>query len=499
MNLQSRASAVWIRWANGIFLRLVLALLSAGLISTSKADQTKTDSALLSALNGRRFAEAAETANRSLKGRPRDPWLWTIRAMAMEGLDDFRGSLASYDMALRLDAGYVPALKGAAQLTYRNHDKRATQYLSRLLALRPTEKAAHAMLGVLNYEKHNCPQAIFHFQEGGDLAINDEISATEFATCLFEGHRNAAALSVLKQSQVQHPDSLNLRYDIALLELDEGQVDAALASLKPRDDDDAAILSLRASAEAKEGNLNAAFLDMRHAVEKDPTESQNYIDMALFCLDHNQQQRAADVLTVGIEYLPNNPSLFAMRGVAYTELHEFDEAEQDFAHAEQIDPQSAFGKAARATLEMEKQDPERAKEILRRQLKATPNDPIANTALAYVLINQGASPGTPDFDEAQSAITRALRAKPDCVDALVLQGKVCLEENKLNAARAALEEANRLDPDKSTILSQLILIYRRMGASDDADRVARHLRDLFRARFQFIQQTARTMQAGSAK
>jgi cytochrome c-type biogenesis protein CcmH/NrfG len=115
---------------------------------------------------------------------------------------------------------------------------------------------------------------------------------------------------------------------------------------------------------------------------------------------------------------------------------------------------------------------------LRQQLKRTPGDAVANTLLANLLIHQGATPSTPEFDEAKAALYRAVQTDPNAVEALVLLGKIDLDENDLPGALSALERAERLDPDNRTTLNQMLLILRKLGRQEDARRVAERLTGL---------------------
>jgi tetratricopeptide (TPR) repeat protein len=458
--------------------RISIVVLSAGLLCVITWAQSPGDAVLLATLNAHRYAEAVGMADASLKSRPTDPWLWTARGMALGGLGKTEASLESLDKALHLNPRFVPALKAASQLTYRQHDKRAADYLMRLLALKPDEAAAHAMAAVLDFEAHNCASAIPHFERSAQLVLSTEIAATEYASCLLDAHRTADAVNILTQARALYPASRNLRYDLALAQVDDDKREAALATLQPATDDDPGIVNLRASIESAAGNLDLAFADLKRAVEMDPEGERNYLDLALLCLDHGREQLAADVLTAGISHLPKDAALYSVRGIAYAQLSKYDEAQQDFARANELDPGKPLGEVARTVLYVQTDQPEKARQALREQLKKTPGDAVANTLLANLLVHQGAAPATPEFDEAKTALTRALQTDPNAVDALILLGKIDLDENDLQGALSALERAERLDPDNRSTLNQMLLILRKLGRQQDAKRVAERLTTL---------------------
>jgi predicted Zn-dependent protease len=450
----------------------------AVLFTAGVSAQTSTNASLLSAFNEHRYPQAVEMAGSALKSRPTDPWLWTLRGMALVGMGKSTEGLANLDKALSINSRYVPALKAAAQLTYQHRDSRAAAMLNRLLAIEPDEPAAHAMMGVLAFEAHHCADAVVHFEKSAQLVLNSEASATEYASCLLEEHRSADAVALLSQARLRYASSRNLRYDLGLAQSENGQSADALTTLQPTPDDDPGILNLRSSLESAAGNLDAAFADLKRAVEMDPTIERNYLDMALLCLDHDQDQRAADALTVGIQHLPKNAALYAVRGIAYSELSKYDEAEKDFEKAKELEPKGSLGGVGHSVLYVEREQPERALQSLRQQLKKSPEDAALNTLLGDLLMHQGATPSTPEFREAENAVTRALSTEPRNVEALILMGKIDLEKNDLAGAFDALERANKLDPDNRTVLSQMLLTLRKMGRKDDAVNVAQRLKSL---------------------
>ncbi|MGD0893551.1 MAG: tetratricopeptide repeat protein [Terracidiphilus sp.] len=460
-------------------IRISIAVLITGALSLAVLAQSAADSSLLSAIAAGHFAEAVKIADASLQSRPQDPWLWTMRGMALDGAGDSTTSMKSLDKALMLNPKYLPALKAASQFSYLHHNPRAMEYLNRLLAIRPDEPAPNAMAAVLEFEAHRCGRAIPHFEKGAQLILNDEKSATEYAACLFDQRRPADSASILQQALTQHPASRNLRYDLAVSQIESGSSADALATLQSSGDLDSSMLNLRASIEATLGNPAAAFADLKRAAEASPLDERNYLDMALLCLDHNQEQRAVDSLTRGISQLPKAATLYAIRGIAYAQLSKYDEAETDFAQANVLDPKSSFGQAAQTVLYMESEKPEAAKQSLLKQLEKNPNDPEANMLLADLLIHQGASPSTPEFAEAKAAVIRTLDKKPDSIDALNLMGKIESDEDQLAEALPYFEKANKLDSENHATLNQLLLIYRKLGRKEDAARVADQLKSLF--------------------
>jgi tetratricopeptide (TPR) repeat protein len=245
----------------GTLKRLGFLLFSSGLLYAPAWGQSREDAALMSALEAQSYAEVVQRTEQDLRIHPANPWLWTIRGMAFEGEGQTSAGLKCLEKALVINPRYIPALKAAGQIAYRRGDARARGYLDRLLALQPDTPTAHAMEGVLDFSAHRCTDAIAHFERSSALAESDVTSAEEFASCLLEQHRTTEAVNMLTEAYRLHPVK-DLRYDLGLAALKDGQASLSLAVLASAPDDDDEMLNLRAAAKIATGNLSDAFASL---------------------------------------------------------------------------------------------------------------------------------------------------------------------------------------------------------------------------------------------
>src|SRR2546430_16647574 len=107
-----------------------------------------------------------------LKQQPSNPRLLAARGLALERLNRDRDALQSFEKSLAISPKFLIALEGAAEITYRTHDPKASDYLSRILQQDPQNTAAHGMAGALAFEEHDCPAANRHFT-AAESALND--------------------------------------------------------------------------------------------------------------------------------------------------------------------------------------------------------------------------------------------------------------------------------------------------------------------------------------
>src|SRR5258708_4023477 len=94
----------------------------------------KADS-LAEALRQQRYDAALQFADEALKSRPDDVFLMTARGLALGGMKRTGESLQAFEAVLKMNPEFVPALKGAAQVSYTARDPRAASFLKRLIGL----------------------------------------------------------------------------------------------------------------------------------------------------------------------------------------------------------------------------------------------------------------------------------------------------------------------------------------------------------------------------
>jgi tetratricopeptide (TPR) repeat protein len=200
------------------------------------------------------------------------------------------------------------------------------------------------------------------------------------------------------------------------------------------------------------------------------------MDLAILCLEHQQENRSVIAATAGISKIPKSSSLFLIRGVAYAQLASYDKAESDFAVAAQLDPNQPNSTIAMSLLYSDRNQLDKEKALLQKQLSLTPNDAVTNYLLADLLIRDGAKPGEAGFNEAKADLARSLAAQPDSAEAQILMGKLCHQENNLSEALDHIQRALKVDPDNRSALNREFTLLRKLYRNSEAAEVLDHLR-----------------------
>jgi tetratricopeptide (TPR) repeat protein len=431
------------------------------------------------AISSHHYSDALEILGPLLKAHPQDRSLWTLRGLALDGLGQTKESLASFDRALSLDKTFAPALEGALQTAYLHGDPRASQYVQRLLAITPENEVANAMAGALAYQSHDCSNTVSYFERSNGEVYRDQNAVSEFANCLLQKRLVYQAVQALSRGSQLHPDSIQLKFNLAVAELQDKNPSEAIRVLAPlASEKDSELLNLLASAYTQAHLPDDAFRVLESAIEISPKDESNYLDLAILCLEHNQENRSVIAATAGISRIPRAASLFLIRGVAYAQLAEYDKAESDFVTAAGIEPDQPHSTIAMSLLYSDRNQLDKEKELLKSQLKVTPNDAVTNYLLANLLLRSGAEPGRPEFNEARADLARSLQAKPDSVEAQILMGKLLEQQNDLSGALDHLQLALKIEPDNRSALDREFLLLRKLHRNREAAEVVDHLKSV---------------------
>jgi len=428
-----------------------------------------------------RFADAVAICDARLKANPQDATLWTGRALALAQLGRNAESMRSFERAIELRPTFRPALEGASELAYRIHDPQAQGFLIKLLKLDPQNRTAHAMAGVLAFEKHDCGTATTHFEKTGPELADNQQAYSFYGACLLQLNRSQEASAVFAALLKSFPASANVRYNLGYAHLLSGHPGEAAETLRPLIDSehpDPSALNLMASAEAANGNVAAALADLRKAAHLAPRAEENYIDFATLCLDHNSNDLAEEIVNIGLQNIPASARLYLMRGLIYAQSGKLEEASQDFEQANRLSPEHSYGSVGMSMMYAESKHPEEAARILRQKLKAAPDDATLNYLLADVLVNQPKSPSASEIAEAKAALLRSVSTKPGFANAHALLGKVYRRTGNNVKAIEQFKAALTQDSQNRVALTQLVNLLRQTGRSQEAAQYSDSLRRL---------------------
>lgn len=452
--------------ASHAFCRVALSVLLGTSVASSLAQQPTRDplADITAALRAQDFTAALQRCKGALEHSPRDPRLWTLQALSFQGLHRSPEAFASFDKALSVAPGYVPALQGEAQLGYATHSPRTQAILERLLQLQPEDQVAHAMLGELSFTRKDCPAAIANFSKAAQAIAQRPDVLMQYSSCLVQTSQFEQAATVFQQVHDLVPNDASVRYDLALAQFRAGHaseakstLDPSLSSAEPPEDD----LTLGAEIAEAQGQTQRALDLLRQAITLHPRETGAYLDFVNLACQHASLQVGLDVVNLGLKQLPEAAELYFARGVLLCQLGKVDDGFVDFRRANQLDPKLSFVGVAEGIAQSQTHHSAAALAQFKAEVKQHPENPLAWYLLAEALSEQGPTRGTPAFKEAVSAAEKAAQLNPKRVEPHDLLASLYLQAEDPQAAITASHAALAIDPQDTQALYHLIMAVRK--------------------------------------
>jgi predicted Zn-dependent protease len=131
--------------------------------------------------------------------------------------------------------------------------------------------------------------------------------------------------------------------------------------------------------------------------------------------------------------------------------------------ASKLAPQSEIGYLATAHEKLFVGDVAGAIEAARAGIKHGYENHALLEVLGEALIRSGATPGEPDFLEAQAVLEKAVTQQSNDVTSQIALGNLYLMSGRLDGAIAHLEKARQIDPEKPSVYANLAKAYQRRG------------------------------------
>jgi tetratricopeptide (TPR) repeat protein len=453
-----------------------------GLVSLAKAqDSSSVANSIAAALRAKNYEQAVELADSAEQRFPSDPRILTMKGIALSSLGKNHEALAAYSAALKVAPSYLPALEGAAQIEYNAGSDRAPDLLNRILKIRPDDPTSHAMLGVIAFRHRDCKTAIEHFGASAELLSSQPAALEDYGFCLMQAGRAADAVGVYRKLVSIAPQDSRTRIHLAAAQLFAGQARDALDTLDPllqQPDPDAEALDIASNASEQIGDTPRAVEFLRKAILASPDTPGYYVDFATLAFDHKSFSVGVDVLDAGLKRLPKSAPMYLARGILYIQEGQYDKGAADFEAAQKLDPRQTFSSESESLAKIEEIGGGHALPTVRARLKEHPNDPVLLYFLADTLTRNGAQPGTPEFSEALTAVTRAVERRPDLVLARDLLSSLYFKQGaygkSIEQCRLALDK----EPTDQEALYRLTQALRKTGKANEIPPLLKRLADL---------------------
>jgi len=268
------------------------------------------------------------------------------------------------------------------------------------------------------------------------------------------------------------PDEYALNFNLALCYVGTQQFPQAIETLTALRRDrpaDANVENLLAQAYIGAGQNEEAMQALERAAKLAPKNEKLYVFVADACGDRSDYELGLRMLAVALRNLPDSARLHYERGHFLALLDRFDDAKLEFDRAAQLAPNREIAFLATAQKNYFAGDLDGAIRAARSGVHEGQENYLLLTILGDALLRSGATPGSPEFQEARAALEKAVTLRPRYVTAQIAFGTALALAGETAAAVEHLEQARQLDPRNPAVYSHLAVAYRKLGQAQLAD------------------------------
>jgi tetratricopeptide (TPR) repeat protein len=255
-------------------------------------------------------------------------------------------------------------------------------------------------------------------------------------------------------------------FNLALCYLGTGQSPLAIDVLLRLSDgghDNADVENLLAQAYVGNGQPQLALSSLEKADSLSPQNERLYAFVSDACMEHQQYNLGLKIVDLGLQNMPQSVRLHYERALFLAQLDELDQAKQEFERAAKLSPASDIAILAATHEQLLQGEIGQAIQTARDGVRKGVDNHALLTLLGEALLRSGASPGQPDFLEAQAVLERAVREQPGDAVSQIDLGDVYLLAGHLPDAISHLEKARQLDPGNPSVYAHLAKAYREHG------------------------------------
>lgn len=413
-------------------------------------------------LGEHQYQQALSRLDGLLAQNPHDCRLLPLRGLALNGLHRSTDAEQAFQDALRDCPDNLLALEGAAQIEYSRKQPGTADLLLRILAIRPDNVTAHAMLASFYRGNQRCKAALPHFEASSALFASRPQLKSGYAFCLAKTGQYAKAAAAY-QSVLDTTPGAMARYNLTLVQWRMGDAKSALETLRPLLTSDAQepVLALGSRVAEDAGDTPLAVKLLRSAIVASPKSLNNYLEFARISFNHHSFQVGIDMIHAGLTQLPNAAPLYLARGILEVQLSRSEQAVADFEKAHKLQPQLSLATDAMGIMESQQFKQKSAMALFREQSRLHPDD-----SLLQYLYAEALSQNTFDPDSAREAILAAQRsvaADPAYGPARDLLALLWLHASQPQKALEQAVAARKIRPDDDVALYHEIMARRALG------------------------------------
>ncbi|MFI5096632.1 MAG: tetratricopeptide repeat protein [Candidatus Acidiferrales bacterium] len=236
--------------------------------------------------------------------------------------------------------------------------------------------------------------------------------------------------------------------------------------------------NLLAQAYVGSGQSEEAFAALQRAAKLTPKDEKLYVFVSDACGDRQDYVLGLRIVDLGLQHLPNSARLHFQRANYLANLDHLDSAQEEFDLASSLQPHTEVAFDAGAQKNFLSGNLPEAIQIARSAVQEHHANYLTLAILGDALLRAGATPGQPEFTEAESALKESVAARPNYARSQIAMGYLFLLDEKPAEAVQYLEKGRQLDPRNPSVYRHLARAYRKLGKPEQAQEMLATLADL---------------------
>jgi tetratricopeptide (TPR) repeat protein len=371
----------------------------------------------------------------------------------------------------------LPARKNLATVLWFSGEKQESEReFAAILKTHPADPVPHLYVGLAAFERRQYASARQHFEKAGPLALNNPEVLPAVVETYLALRDTSVPDQLLQQLEQADKPNANLIFRFGALLSRYGLNDPAIRAFEKL----AALglangeaLVMLADAYNKQGMPEKAYRAYSKAIAAQPTAAASYIAFANFASSHGNNEFASKVVEQGLQKVPGSSKLLLEQGVIRALDGRRKEAEESFRKAAQADARWGVPLLALGISQLEDGNAGEAAGTFRQAARIAPDDYRAEYFYATALTRTGVQDQASRPEEIIAALRRAIALNSHDPKPHVSLVQAYVAAGRPPAAIVEFEGALKLDPENSTALYQLGLIYRKQGKTEAAERLMR--------------------------
>jgi tetratricopeptide (TPR) repeat protein len=230
-----------------------------------------------------------------------------------------------------------------------------------------------------------------------------------------------------------------------------GDLTSAFSSIEglPEDIQDPRFYTYRAGLLLTVGCVDEAGVDIKRALNLDPSNSQAFALQSIIAVVQNQRDQALDLASKAVELAPESPAARVALSYALQAGFDLQGALSSLREAVELGPENALAWSRLSELWLSFGDLDRALEAAKKAVVLNPNIARTQTVLGFSYLTQI------KIRDAKNAFERAIELDQTAPLPRLGLGLAKIRDGNLKAGREEIEIAASLDPDNSLIRSYL--------------------------------------------